>query len=174
MKKKALQIPTQSKVNKSLDLVQNICSQFSDRVKLYNHKLLDPRSGPEALQRKVQFDLRFYFCRRGMENIDTMKKDAFQFKYNSESKEWFVIKVQDELTKNHREMEPIISGIMPENKTDDKCPVLSFKTYIEHLNPENPFMWQQPLQKLDPEKPDIWFSKKNWQESSCCFHVRIE
>ena len=47
-----------------------------------------------------------------------------------------------------------------ENKTDDKCPVLSFKTYIEHLNPENPFMWQQALQKIDPEKPDIWYSKK--------------
>ena len=95
---------------------------------------MDPKSGPVALQRKVQFDLRFYFCRRGMENIDSMKKDAFEMRYNNDTEEWFVIKIQDELTKNHRQMEHLISGIMPENKTDDKCPVLTFKTYNNNNN----------------------------------------
>ena len=141
---------------------------------MYNHALLDPNNRPEALQRKVQFDLIFYFCRRGMENIDKMKKDTFKVKYNTETEEWYVIKVQDKLTKNHRDMEYTISGIMPENKTDDKCPVLSFKTYLEYLHPENPFMWQQALTKIDPQHPDIWYSKKkNWEKSFGNIHVRV-
>ena len=104
---------------------------LSDRVKLYNHDLLNPSKGPEALQRKVQFDLRFYFCRRGMENMDKMKKNDFELRFNTEAEEWFVVKVKDELTKNHKEIENIVSGIMPENKTDDMCPVKSFRKYIE-------------------------------------------
>ena len=48
---------------------------FSDWIKMYNHELLNPDKGPLSLQHKVQFDLRFYFCRRGMENMDKMKKN---------------------------------------------------------------------------------------------------
>ena len=38
-------------------------------MKLYNHLLLDPDIGPQELLSKVQFDIRFYFCRRGAENL---------------------------------------------------------------------------------------------------------
>ena len=123
---------------------------------------MNPKNGPEALQRKVQFDLRFYFCRRGMENMEKMKKNDFEVRFNTESEEWFVIKVKDELTKNHKDIEHLVSGVMPENKTDALCPVESFRTYIQHLNPENEYMWQYALDKIDPEKPDVWFSRKHF------------
>ena len=123
---------------------------------------MNTKNGPEALQRKVQFDLRFYFCRRGMENMEKMKKTDFELRYNTESEEWFVIKVKDEFTKNHKEMENIVSGIMAENKTDEMCPVASFRTYIEHLNPDNEYMWQYALENIDPQKPYVWFSKKHF------------
>ena len=69
--------------------------------------------------------------------------------------------MRDELTKNYRDLENIVSGVMPENKTDPMCPVQSFRTYIEHLNPENNFMWQKALNKIDSEQLNIWYSKKN-------------
>ena len=76
-----------------------------------------------------------------------------------------MIKVKDKLTKNHQDMENIVSGIMPENKTDEMCPVASFKTYIEHLNPDNDYMWQYALEKIDPAKPNIWYSKKHFRKN---------
>ena len=90
-----------------------------------------------------------------MENMDKMRKTDFELKFNTETEEWFVIKTKDELTKNHRDMEHLISGVMPENKTDPTCPVASFHKYIEHLNPENPYMWQYPLDTVNPERPHI-------------------
>ena len=94
--------------------------------------------------------------------MEKMKKTDFELRFNEELEEWYVIKVKDELTKNHQDMENIVSGIMPENKTDEMCPVASFKTYIEHLNPDNDYMWQYTLEKIDPAKPNIWYSKKHF------------
>ena len=96
-----------------------------------------------------------------MENIQNMKKTDFNLKYNTEQEEWVVVKVKDELTKNHRKLEHIVSGVMPENKTDPMCPVQSYKTYIEHLNPENEYMWQYPLLKINPENPEVWYTKQH-------------
>ena len=83
---------------------------------------MNPDKGPEALQRKVQFDLRFYFCRRGMDNMEKMKKMTL----NSN----IILKVKNGTSsrlkmKNHQKIENIISGVMPENKTDKMCPVQS-------------------------------------------------
>ena len=127
---------------------------------------MNPDNGPEALQRKVQFDLRFYFCRRGMENMDKMKKNDFQVRYNTKKEEWYVIKVKDELTKNHCELENIVSGIMPENKTDRLCPVKSFQKYLDHLNPNCDFLWQYALEKINPEKPNVWYSRRNIRKNT--------
>ena len=120
---------------------------------------MNPYTSAEHLQRKVQFDIRLYFCRRGSENMDKMQKDHFNIDFNHDTEEWFVRKVKDELTKNHRSMEQIVSGIMPENKTDPLCPVKSFREYMSHLHPENKYLWQYPLQNVDPKKPDIWYGK---------------
>ena len=95
-----------------------------------------------------------------MENIQNMKKTDFELKYSTKHEEWIVVKVKDKLTKNHCNIKNIVSGVMPENKTDPMCPVLTFKTYIEHLHPDNEYMWQAPLDKINPNFPDIWYSRK--------------
>ena len=97
-----------------------------------------------------------------MENIENMRKTDFELRFNTEQEEWYVIKIKDELTKNHKDIENIVSGVMPENKTDDMCPVKSFRTYIEHLNPDNPYMWQYALDRIDPTRPNIWYSKRHY------------
>ena len=94
--------------------------------------------------------------------MEKMKKNDFEIRCNEETQELYVIKVKDKLTKNHQDLENIVSGIMPENKTDEFCPVASFKTYIEHLNSDNEYMWQYALENIDPAKPNIWFSKKHF------------
>ena len=126
---------------------------------MYNHDNMNPYISAEHLKRKVQFDIRFYFCRRGSENMENMQKDHFKIEFNNETEEWYVIKAKDELTKNHRDIEELVSGIMPENKTDPLCPVKSFREYLSHLNCKNKYMWQYPLANVDPKNPEIWYGK---------------
>ena len=116
---------------------------------------MDPDSSPQAIERKVQFDIRLYFARRGCENMEKMEKNHFKLEYDQKHKMWFVIKNKDELTKNHKEIGEIVSGIMPENKGDRLCPVRSYRKYMEKLNPDNKFLWQLALQ--NPKDPNILF-----------------
>ena len=122
---------------------------------------MDPDASPRSLQRKVQFDIRLYFARRGCENMEKMKKDDFQLQFHTKSESWFVIKVRDELTKKHKGIEDPEAGLMLENKDDRMCPVRSFKMYLEHLHPENKFLWQKALDKPNRGNPNIWFSKQH-------------
>ena len=90
--------------------------------------------------------------------MESMKKDHFKMDYNQATESWRVIKSKDELTKNHQEIGEQKAGIMPENQENVKlCPVRSYTLYFEHLNPENEFLWQLELRKINPEKPDIWY-----------------
>ena len=118
---------------------------------------MDPDISAESLQRKVQFDLRLHFARRGCENMETMCKDHFKLLFYVKNESWFVVKAKDELTKNHKEIEQIVSGIIPENKDDRLCPVRSYRLYMDHLNPDNPFLWQHHLEKINPNRPDVWY-----------------
>ena len=90
--------------------------------------------------------------------METMKKDDFKLHFDQQSEEWWVVKAKDELTKNHRDIESLIGGIMPQNKDDKLCPVRSFMMYKEHLNPENDFLWQVPL-KIFNADDTIWYGK---------------
>ena len=123
---------------------------------------MDPNENNFSLQRKVQFDIRFFFSRRGSENMHKMRKNNFQLTFDQRSESWFVKKIRDELTKNHRDHEQIITGFMPENRDDPLCPVASFKKYQDHLNPENPFLWQKALENgfLKNDK-NIWYSQQH-------------
>ena len=93
-------------------------------------------------------------------HLSKMLKTDFKVKYNGEKDEYYVVNVCSELTKNHRDLEQIVSGIMPENRTDPMCPVASFKDYIAHLNPKNKFMLQYALDTIDFNNPDVWYSQK--------------
>ena len=59
--------------------------------------------------------------------MEKMRKTNFSVKINKQTKELYTIKVKDELTKNHRDIEQILSGVMPENKTD---PLFSSRKHL--------------------------------------------
>ena len=60
------------------------------------------RPNPYVLQRAVIFNIIYYLCRRGQENLHSMTKDFFKIEVLP-SGERYVVQVKDELDKNHRE-----------------------------------------------------------------------
>ena len=89
-----------------------------------------------------------------------MKKNHFKLIYDNSSESWAVVKSTDELTKNHRGIDQQVSGIMPEKKGDPLCPVQSYCIYTDHLNPENEFLWQLPMKKVDMMNDEVWYTKQ--------------
>ena len=79
------------------------------------------------------FDIRYYFCRRGGENIQDMTTATFELKIDPDSGISYVKKVIDEMTKNHRETDrELVTGFMPQLRNADgtiakMCPVRSFE-----------------------------------------------
>ena len=71
-----------------------------DLKKLYESPILNSES-PKSLQRKVFFDLMLYTCRRGQENLRLLTKSSYQVHTGSDGRR-FVMKADDEMTKNHR------------------------------------------------------------------------
>ena len=98
--------------------------------------------------------------------MHSMTKTTFQLKFDTDSKISYVEKVQDELTKNHRETDQhIITGFMPQLKNEDgsvhkMCPVRSFENYINKLHPENISLWQTPIPKFTQLQQDIWYKNE--------------
>ena len=64
---------------------------------MYTSAYLSPDNTNRSLQRKVQFDIRFYFASRGCENLEKMTKDTFKFAFNNKTEMWYVYKDQDEI-----------------------------------------------------------------------------
>ena len=130
-------------------MLSNIFFLNLDLIQIYNSALMDPDKGPVELQRKVMFDVRFFMCRRGGENIVDMTKSTFNLMYDKELNMAYVKKVEDEMTKNRRENDnELITGFMPQILNADGspsrlCPVRSFENYISR------FQWKQqvPLAK---------------------------
>ena len=124
---------------------------------------MDPDMGPKQLQNKVQFDIRYYFCWRGSENIYEMTKDTSQLAYDRETKIAYVFKCRDEMTQNHQETNnPIVTGFMPQILNPDGmvnrlCPVHSYENYLNHLNKKNKFLWQTPNQAAFDKGQHIWY-----------------
>ena len=58
---------------------------------MYNHQYLDPDKDHRSLQIKVQFDIRFFFARRGSENMEIMKDD-FKICFDINTETWFMKK----------------------------------------------------------------------------------
>ena len=116
---------------------------------------MDPQKNVRALQAKVMWDIRFCFARRGGENIETMTKDTFKLATDPNTGRKYILKVQDEETKNHKEVDGhIITGFMPEMDEDHPlCPVTSYLTYIYSLSKENNNLWQAPRFTDFPEDP---------------------
>ncbi len=83
---------------KKMCLTQKILiSTIVDLQKLYYSNVLNPNDeDPACLQNKVQFDIRFYFCQQGNENIYDFTKETFKVKEDLNSGLKYIMKVQDD------------------------------------------------------------------------------
>ena len=75
-----------------------------DMIKLGNYFNVDHMNtpNPKVLQKNVIFNLMYYTCRRGHENLYTMEKDWFKTVVTPTG-ECYIEQCRDELDKNHRE-----------------------------------------------------------------------
>lgn len=130
---------------------------------IYHSRHLDPDTTPRALQNKVQWDIRFYFARRGSENMYNMTKTTFTIKMDEKTGMQYVVKVEDEATKNHKQNERnIVTGYMPAINDAKYCPVRSFIKYTQALHPDSEKLWQTPKYNVFPTNgQEIWYGPGN-------------
>lgn len=69
---------------------------------------------PRGLFNKVQFDIRMFFCRRGIENMHTMTKNTFRVEIDENTGRKVVTKNLNDFTENCHVNKEASSGIMPE------------------------------------------------------------
>ena len=134
-----------------------------DLKKLYerSHHSFDSDT-PVGLQNKVFFEIMYYLCRRGRENLREMKKDTFRIATDATGRR-FVYQHTDEKDKNHKENadpnDTVGEGSMYERAGNPDCPVKSFEKYISKLNPRNNYLWHRPQDSFDPEDA-VWYGNQ--------------
>ena len=83
-------------------------------------------------------DIRYYFARRGGENMVGMTKDIFKLMTDADTGMNYIKKVKDEEIKNHKNYnEDITTAFMSETKNNKMCPVQSYLVYFYSLNRES-------------------------------------
>lgn len=82
----------------------------------FHHDIMN-HPDPRKLQRNVLFNIIYYFCRRGRQNIHAFTKNTFKTDYDAEGRE-FVYQAVDEMDKNHgiEDDQPANDGRMYEHK----------------------------------------------------------
>ena len=117
---------------------------------------------PVVPQEKVQFNIRYYFFRRGAKNMKDLTKTTFIIKTDVNTGKRFVCKAVDELNKNHNELDrKSYTAMMPEMVGDPKCPDSSFEIYLEHPNPNCDSLWQRPRETMHLKVNDqSWYYDK--------------
>lgn len=87
--------------------------------------------------------------------MHAMTKSTFKICVNPLTKLEYVVKAEDEMTKNHKGNEDDIqSGFMPATPGGGKmCPVATFKWYLSLLNPDCDKLWQNPAREMYPDNP---------------------
>ena len=137
-----------------LDVSQSRPSiEKEDLEKLYEHYLIPGLSegNVEILQHKVFFDLLYFNGRQGKEGLRELNKDSFQVKTSSDGKEYLVV-TNSETTKKNQGHEMSTSANLLHNDRNIiiaqpgnvRCPLNSFKHYIEMLNPNINAFFQRP------------------------------
>lgn len=131
-----------------------------DLRKLYSSVQFLPHT-PVGLANRVQMNIRLYFCRRANENMEKMTKSTFDVKVYPETKQKYVVKVLDELSKNHRGSDKEkVSGHMPSMpESPDVCPVTTFEKYLAKLNPASDRLWQYPKDSFEVTD-DCWYQNR--------------
>ena len=137
-------------------MAQKCFNSVLDLRQLYTSKHMEPDNTPQSLQNKVQWDIRFNFCRRANENIEKFTKDTFTVCLDEDTGLHYVIKTEDEQTKNHQmDQSGLITACMPEIPGNRFCPVQSFRKYLSKLHPRCDSLWQYPKETINDV--DIWF-----------------
>ena len=109
---------------------------------------------PKNLQWKVFFDVMFYLCRRGEENLRELTKHSFKVKTASDGVK-YIEKVRDELSKNHRLNHENEDGGVITATGGDSCPVRAFELYISKLNPNAEALFQRSKKIIPNSGP--WY-----------------
>lgn len=130
---------------------------------------------PVGLQQKVWFELMYYLCRRGRENLREMTRDTFSVGTDSTGRR-YVYQLKGELDKNHRERDKpddtVGEGRMYELPGDDMCPVASYTKYLTKLHPDNQALWQRPCDDFTDDEP--WYTRAPLGKNTLgSFMVRI-
>ena len=125
----------------------------ADMQKLYTSDLFGVNQ-PKSLQRKVFFELEYFFCRRAMENLRSLTTKSFVVKTDENGIEYVALDIE-EFEKNHGAFdEDYDGGVMYATRTDN-CPVFSFKKYISKLNPAIETLFQRP--RSEPSDCRPWY-----------------
>ena len=105
----------------------------------------------EILVHKVFFDIMFHTGRRAKEGLRNLQKDSFQVKTSPDGKEYIEITFNETTKKNQGDSTASATenlhnnhAIISEQEGDVRCPVNSFKHYIENLNTECNAFFQYP------------------------------
>ena len=108
----------------------------------------------------MQFDIRFYFGRRGCENMHQMKKGEFAVRSDRSGYCYICKRYDAEFTKNHREgdFDSSGDGYMPEASGNPLCPVVAFEKYVSKLS-EHDRLWQQARASFLDNDP-VWFTMR--------------
>ena len=124
-----------------------------DIEKLYSSQVFALNT-PKSLLRKVFFELMFFMCRRGQENLRKLSKSTFTVKKDENGVE-YVTKNVDEFDKNHGVNDPNSDGGIILATGKENCPVRSFKFFIQKLNPKVEALFQRPKAEAPSSGP--WF-----------------
>ena len=83
-----------------------------DLEKLINYFLthINGPLNPRKLQEVILFNVIYYLCRRGRENLRTMKKSTFQIAIDKSDSRSYIYQAEDELDKNHQENDTSITN----------------------------------------------------------------
>ena len=97
-------------------VAQHPALKGGDLKKFYSHEFVFNVNVPHGLLKKVVFEIMFYFCRRGQENLHNLRVQDFEVVNSNGQK--YVKKVRSELTKSHQgttnETEGTGEGCMPQ------------------------------------------------------------
>ena len=86
---------------------------------------------PNGLLNKVWFEILYYLCRRGQENLRTMTKETFQPETDSTGNCYIFQKVE-EMDKNHRDLNAgaVSQGRMYEQKGTKRFLPYNFESFL--------------------------------------------
>ncbi|XP_062612357.1 uncharacterized protein LOC134274121 [Saccostrea cucullata] len=129
-----------------------------DLNKLYESEAFSLNTAMGLLNRTF-FEIVYYFCNRGQENLRSFQKTDFSVRTDPEGKR-YVCKVKHREEKNHRgddlTDDQTNQARMYEMPGNPRCPVNSFMKSIVKLNPDNPNLWQRHKSSVS-ETQSVWF-----------------